>query len=54
MGWEGWEGGRRKAQEEGDIYTHVPNSHCCTAKANTTLESNYLPIESKFFIIIFT
>ena len=34
-GWdEGWEGGPRG---RGYIYTHIADSRCCTAEANTTL-----------------
>ena len=39
---EGWDGeGGREAQEGGGICIHIPDSLCCTAETNITLESNY-------------
>ena len=41
------EEGGREAQGGGDIYTHIADSCCCTAKTNTTLTSNYTPKKGK-------
>ena len=34
----------RAAQEGGGMCIHIADSHCCIAEINTTLQSNYLPI----------
>ena len=39
--------GGREAQEGGDICTHMGDSDCCAAEANTTLQSNHSPIKNK-------
>ena len=39
--------GGTEAQEGRDICEHRADSHCSTAKANTTLESSYTPIKKK-------
>ena len=46
---EGWNGGGggRETQEGGDLCVHTVDSHCCTAEANTTLESSYTPKKKK-------
>ena len=41
---EGWDGGRRWTQEDGDKCIHVAGSCCCTAEINTTLQSKYTPV----------
>ena len=41
MGWEG------EAQEGGGIRVLIADSRYCTAEANTTLSSNYPPIEKR-------
>ena len=43
---EGW-GVGQKVQERGDICVHAADSPHCTPETNTTLESNYTPIEKK-------
>lgn len=46
--------GGRQAQEGGDICTHTADPRPCTAEANTTLQSNYTPINiNKIQKIIF-
>ena len=40
-------GGGREAQEGVDTYTLRAGSYCHTAESNTTLQSNYPPIENK-------
>jgi len=37
MTWSSEMGGGREAQEGEDIYIVMTDSHCCTAKTNTTL-----------------
>ena len=46
---EGWDGmgGGREVQEGGDVYILMADSYWCMAETNTTLESNYPPIENK-------
>ena len=45
---DGWNGGSgREAQEGGDMCTFMADSHCCMAKTNTTLLSNFPPIKYK-------
>ena len=39
---EGWVGGGREVQEEGDVYICIADSLCCTAETNSTLKSNYI------------
>ena len=43
----GWEWGGKDIQDRGDIYILMADS-CCAAETNTTLWSNYPPIENKF------
>ena len=62
-GWVGAVGGSLK-REEINIYiyiyihthththTHIADSLCCTAETNTTLQSNYIPIETKTKIMV--
>ena len=40
-----WCGGG-ETQEGGDIFLHIADSHCCTAKGNETMQSNYIPIKT--------
>ena len=36
--------GGREIQEGGNLCIHIANLLCCTAKTNTALQSNYIPI----------
>ena len=36
-GWDGGVGNGKKAQEGGDICTHMADSPCCSAETNMTL-----------------
>ena len=47
MTYGGGVGGGRETQEGGDGCLHIADSLCCTAKTNTTLESNYTPKKEK-------
>lgn len=40
---------RREFKTEGSICVLRADLHCCTAKTNTTVESNNLPIKDEFF-----
>ena len=40
-------GGRRKAQERGDIWVFMADSCCCRTETNTTQQSNYPPMKSR-------
>ena len=40
-------GGRRKAQERGDIWVFMADSCCCKTETNTTQQSNYPPMKSR-------
>ena len=39
-----WNVGGREIQEGSDLCIHTANLLCCTAKTNTALQSNYIPI----------
>ena len=39
---QGWDGGR-DIHKGGGICILMADSHCCTAEANTTLQSNFPP-----------
>ena len=47
MTYGGGVGGGRETQEGGDGYLHIADSLCCTAKTNTTFESNYTLTKDK-------
>ena len=34
---EGWDGDGREAQQGGDTWIHMADSHYCTAETNTTV-----------------
>jgi hypothetical protein len=40
-------GGRREAQERGNIYIFMADSCCCRTETNTTPQSNYSPMKSR-------
>ena len=44
--WHGQGAGGGRFKREG-IHMHIADSLCCSAEANTTLESNYTPIKKK-------
>ena len=43
---DGWEGGGKEVQEEGNICTYTADSLCCMAETNTTLQINCTPIKN--------
>lgn len=45
---EGLHRGGREVQAGGGIWTLTADPHCSTAETNTTTESNYPPVKSKF------